>query len=161
RPSAVVGAIIAVDSRGATEFGHDYGNRLAPGIAHVGLDLGNSAVERAEQIGEAALDGTLVDVSVPAVECQRPDPRTLGLRQELRRRRGRLGVVFAYLLDAADLDREEILGRVAGDTTGARNRGEPDALFESARQGQVGVAIKIEEAHRRLVADRRQSRRDP
>ena len=61
---------------------------LAPGLAHLGLDRGDGAVERAEQVGEPAVGGAFVDVGVPAVEGERADARAVRPRQELRRRAG-------------------------------------------------------------------------
>jgi len=158
----MVGAVIAVDAGGAAKLGDKDDDRFAPGVTHIGLDLGDSAIERPQQIGQPALDYALVDMSVPAVQGERADPWTVGARQKFRRRTRRVGEVFAYLFDPADLGgRGAIHIRAAVDALGAGDRGKPDALFERPTQRWIGVVVEIEQTHRRLVADRRQPRRHP
>src|SRR5262245_3983659 len=72
---AVVRAIGAVDARGAAELRDDGNHRLAPGIAHTGLDGGKSAIERAQQIGELARSRPLVDMRIPSDIAERADAR--------------------------------------------------------------------------------------
>src|ERR1700724_3991453 len=111
--SAVVGAVSAVEARGAAEFGYEHDHRLMPGVAHLALDRGNRAIERTEQVGKPALDDALVDVGVPAVKGERADPRTLRLREEFGRGAGRVGKVGANLGDAAALDHRALVTRLA------------------------------------------------
>ena len=49
RRGAVVGAFVAVDSRGAAELGDERHHGLVPGCAHVALDRRDGGVERAQQ----------------------------------------------------------------------------------------------------------------
>ena len=49
---AMVRAVGAVDLRGAPELRDDDDRGLAPGVAHVGLDGGDCAVEHAQEIVE-------------------------------------------------------------------------------------------------------------
>src|SRR6202030_516806 len=103
----------------------------------------------------------LVDVGVPAVKGERADPRTLRLREEFGRSAGRVGKVGANLGDAAALDHWALVTRLAVHVPNLRDRREPDALLEQARKRWIGMAVEVEETHRRVVADRRQPRRNP
>ena len=100
---AVIGAVGAVDARGAAELGDERHHGLAPGLAHVGFDRRDRAVERAEQLASRPLTRALVDMRVPAVERERADARSVRPREELRRRAGGLGEIGAHLRDAAAL----------------------------------------------------------
>src|SRR6266704_2946995 len=73
----VVCSVRAVDARGASELGDDYDHRLAPGVAHVGLDGCQRAVESSEQIGELTGGRALVDVRIPPDKANRPDTRAV------------------------------------------------------------------------------------
>jgi hypothetical protein len=158
---AVVGTIVAVDAGGAPEFRDQGQHGLAPGLAHVGLDRRDGAVERAQKVGEAAVHGAFVDVSVPAAEGERADARAFGRGKEFRGRPGRLGEIAAHLLDAAaTLDRRSTrLG--VGDAAGLGDGSDPKALLEPLREGRIGMPVEIEHAHRGLIANRRQARRRP
>src|SRR5215831_513299 len=46
RAGAVVGALAAIDARGAAELGGERDHRLAPGVAHLAPDRRNRVVER-------------------------------------------------------------------------------------------------------------------
>ncbi len=48
----MVGSVGAVDVRGASKLRDDGDHRILPGVAHVGLDGRERAVERSQQIGE-------------------------------------------------------------------------------------------------------------
>jgi len=48
-PVPVVPTVSAVDAGSAAEFGDDHYRRLAPGVAHVGLDPRPGPIERTKQ----------------------------------------------------------------------------------------------------------------
>ena len=98
-------------------------------------------------------------MGVPAVEGERADARTVGARQEFRRGAGGLLEIGAHRSDGAA--RLRIGRRLLVHAAGARDRGEPHALLEHARQRRIGVAIEIEQPHHGVVAGRRQPRRRP
>ena len=54
-------------------------------------------VERAEQLRQPAIGDAFVDMRIPAVERERADARTVGLRQKFRGIAGGLGEIGAHL----------------------------------------------------------------
>ena len=79
-------------------------------------------------------------MSVPAVQGERADARTLGARQEFRRRICCIGEIFAHLLDPADLDRWAIRVGLDVYAAGAGDRGKPNPLLERPRQRRTAKA---------------------
>jgi hypothetical protein len=129
--------------------------------AHIGLDRSESAIECAEQLRQPAVDQTLVDVGVPAVERERADTRTVRVRQEPCRRPRGFCEIGAHLVDVADLDDRSHLARLAIRQSRRRERREVNAFFQHVRKFRIGVAIEVEQARRGVVAHRRQPWRDP
>ena len=90
RGGAVVGAVGAVDPRGAAELGDHHHHGVLPGRPHA---LGE-AVERRVEVGEAgrqlALARALVGVGVEAVDRDRGHLRAAGLDHEAGQRRAEL-----------------------------------------------------------------------
>ena len=84
RAGAVVGAVVAVDARGAAELGDDRNHGLAPGLAHGLLDGGNGDVEHAQQARQLSVRSAFVDMRVPAHDARGADARAIGLRQVAR-----------------------------------------------------------------------------
>ena len=140
----MVGSVGAVDARGASELGDDGDHCLAPGVAHVGLDGRQRAVERPQEIGELTGRRTLVDVGVPAVDPNRADPRAVGARQIFRRSDGDIGEILAHARDAGDA---LVRGRGhRADAAGAPQLQEVAASLERPCELCVGVKIKVEKA---------------
>src|SRR5262245_41764302 len=83
RGGPVVGAVRTVDARRAAELGDEHHHGLAPRRSHVFLDSGESPIERAQQLRQPASCDAFIIMCVPAVERERADARTVGLRQEL------------------------------------------------------------------------------
>lgn len=69
----VIGAVVAIEARRATEFRNEGDDSLVPSLTHIRLDPGNRAVKRTKQIGETALPGAFVDMRVPSIKGQRAD----------------------------------------------------------------------------------------
>lgn len=67
----MVGAVRAVDARGAAKLRHCDDDRVAPAGAEALLELLEGAVETGEPVGELPLRRTLVLVRVPALEGER------------------------------------------------------------------------------------------
>ena len=139
RRGAVVGAFGAVDARGAAELGDQRHYRLMPCRPHIGFDRGKCAVERAEQLREAAVGNALVGVRIPAVERQCADPRPVGLPQKFRRGACGLGKITAHL-------RRTGASRLLRHVAGMLNRCEPGALVDRGGKPRVGMAIGVEQA---------------
>src|SRR6202035_1854630 len=72
RARTMVCSVGAIDARGASELRDYCDHCLAPGIAHVGLDRRQRAVERSQQIGELAGGRAFVDVRIPSDKARRP-----------------------------------------------------------------------------------------
>src|SRR3984893_19360964 len=63
---AVVGAAVAIFSRGAAEFGHGYYDCVFSEIAQVGPEGGDRLREISQDVGDLALGAAFVDMVVPA-----------------------------------------------------------------------------------------------
>ena len=137
---AVVGSVGAVDARGAPELGHDGDHRLAPGLAHVGLDRGQCAVERSQQVGELTGTRALVDVRVPANKADRPDTRAIRLGEEASRCAGSLGEKGAHARDAGSGKRCTLRHRSIRCSGGSKRR-QPYPRVQRGRQSRIGVMI--------------------
>src|SRR5262249_41284313 len=81
RAGAMIGAVVAVDARGATEFGDDGDYGLTPGLAHGLLDGGDGDVEHPEQGRQLSIRSSFVDMRVPPHDTGGADARAIGLRQ--------------------------------------------------------------------------------
>src|SRR5262245_2345920 len=139
----VIGAVGTVDASSASELGDDGNYRLAPAIAHVGLDRRQRAVERAKQVGELARCSTLVDVSVPTNKAHRADAGAVRTGEIAGRGAGSLRKIGAHACDS----RRRQLGHVrrnAVHTAGSAQRHQADATFESAGKARVRAMIEIQ-----------------
>jgi len=139
RRGAVVGAVGAVDTRGAAEFGgkRDYG--ILPGTAHIGFDGGERIVERAEELRQSAGRDAFIDMRVPAVERKRADARTIRLRQKSRGIAGGVREIGAHLRrpwTAGFLAYAHIARLFDGRQLGI--------IFQHACELGIGMAIEIE-----------------
>ena len=113
-------------------------------VAHLGLDRGDGAVERAEQRREPAVDRAFVGMGVPAVEGERADARAIRPRQELRRGARGFGEIGAHLRGAGRRRRALLLASMP---PARAIVGKSHALLEHARERRIGVAVEIEQPH--------------
>src|SRR3954447_21626353 len=137
-PGAVIGAVGAVDARGAAELGDDGNHGLAPVVPHVGLDRRQGAVERAQKVGELTGSCALVDVCIPADEAERADARAVRLCQEARSSSGGLGEVGAYSIDAGSRKRNAVDHRSVRNGGGSK-RGQAHTCLKRGCQLWIGV----------------------
>ena len=105
-----------------------------PGLRHVALDRGQRAVEGAEQTGELAIGGTLVDVGIPTDKAHAPTRGPSGRARQARRRAGGLGEIGARPRDAGR--RQLRWGVRPVHAAGLRQRRQADPAFQ--REGQLG-----------------------
>ena len=105
---AVIGAVGAVDARGASELRDDGDHRLAPGFAHVALDRRQRTVERPEEVGKLTGGRALVDVCVPPDKADRPDTRAVGLGEKARRSAGGLREIGPHACNAGSRQRRTV-----------------------------------------------------
>src|SRR3954452_17197682 len=137
-PGAVIGAIGAVDARGAAELGHDGNHGLAPVVPHVGLDRSQGAIERAQKVGELTGSRALVDVRIPADKAERAAARAVRLCQEARSSSGGLGEVGAYSIDAGNRKWNAVDHRSVRYGGGSK-RGQAHTGLKRGRQLWIGV----------------------
>jgi hypothetical protein len=71
------------------------------------------------------------------------------------------GEIGPHLVDGADLNDRAHLARLAIGRPYRHERRQINVIFQHPRDLRIGMAIEVEQAHRGVVAHRRQPRRHP
>src|SRR5271155_1259796 len=99
RARTVVCTISAIDACGTSELRDCYDYRFAPGLAHVGLDRRQRAVENSQKVGELTGGGAFVDVRIPPDKADCSDTRAVRPGKKTRGRTGDLGRIGTHARD--------------------------------------------------------------
>ena len=146
----MIGALGAVDARGAAELGGDHHDRIAPALAQSAFEFSERAVEAGQQLRQTADRATFIGVGIPAVERQRCDPRA---------------VVISHQFGGAarhQPHRARIVGaRLRLHVVALRGLFELQPLRQRRRQRRIAMIVELDQAHRGIVIGLRQRDRRP